>query len=157
MCLEVFMKNTKRLFVLLFLSLSILLFSSCSAMASAHIEPDKQYVLSGSELQTLNNNLSKLRSINEQQQERLAKQQEQLKMLNEKLSVAEQQLQKSNEALVRAKDNSQRAEGSLTNANQSLTKLLSEEKETRLRIKRQRNMWEAIGITTLCLLIPHKV
>ena len=53
------------------------------------------------------------------------------------------------EELQKAKENSTKASGSLTNANQSLTAWSAEQKRTRLRIKRQRNAWEAIAAGAL--------
>lgn len=118
---------------------------SAPVMASATIEPGRSYVISGEQLQTLSDDLKKLRSINEQQRQRLTEQQQQISELQERLATAEQSLTASQEALQTAREQQIRVETSLTSANESLIKWSAEEKRTRLRIKAQRNAWETIA------------
>lgn len=128
----------------------LLLFSfSASASAAATIEPGASYVISGKQLMTLNDDLNRLKAINAQQQQRLEKQTVQLNQLQMQLEEARASLQTSREELQKAKENSTKASDSLTNANQSLTAWSAEQKRTRLRIKRQRNAWEAIAAGAL--------
>lgn len=153
--------NKKCFFIVLGCLLSCLLSSPLAASASdgslGQSTSEKQYVLKESELNTLSNNLEKLKVINGRQQDTLGKQQEQIKKLNEKLSVAEKQLWKSNEALTKAEDTSRKVNDSLMTVNQSFEKFVNEERRTRLRIKRQRNMWEALCISSLFLFTYHKL
>lgn len=137
--------------------LVLVCFSASLCSASATIDANKTYTISGAKLLKLDSNLKQLKDINKKQQTQLAEQLQQIKLLNEKLEKAEESAKESSEALKQAETASTKAQDSLTNVNQSLMKLSLNEKETRLRIKRQRNMWEAIGITSLCLLISHKV
>lgn len=118
---------------------------SVPVMASATIEPGRSYVISGEQLQTLSNDLKRLRSINEQQRQRLTEQQQQISELQERLATAEQSLTASQEALQTAREQQIRVETSLTSANESLIRWSAEERRTRLRIKAQRNAWEAVA------------
>ena len=128
----------------------LLLFSfSASASAAATIEPGASYAISGKQLMTLNDDLNRLKAINAQQQQRLEKQTVQLNQLQMQLEEARASLQTSREELQKAKENSTKASDSLTNANQSLTAWSAEQQRTRLRIKRQRNAWEAIAAGAL--------
>ena len=127
------------------IGLWLLFFASGSASAAGTIEPGASYVISGKQLMTLNDDLNRLKAINAQQQQRLEKQTVQLSQLQMQLEEARASLQTSREDLQKAKENSAKANDSLTNANQSLTAWSAEEKRTRLRIKRQRNSWEAIA------------
>ena len=122
-----------------------LCFLASPCFASATIDVNKTYTISGAKLLKLDSNLKQLKEINKKQQMQLAEQSQQIKLLNEKLEKAEKSAKESREALTKAKEASMKAQGSLTNANQSLMKLSLSEKETRLRIKRQRNTWEAVA------------
>ena len=147
------MKRLKALITGIVLASLCFLASPC--FASATIDANRTYTISGEKLLKLDSNLKQLKEINRKQQTQLAEQLQQIKLLNEKLVKAEQSAKESREALTKAEEASMKAQGSLTNVNQSLMKLSLNEKETRLRIKRQRNTWEAIsGGLALCLV--HK-
>lgn len=122
-----------------------LCFLASPCFASATIDVNKTYTISGAKLLKLDSNLKQLKEINRKQQMQLAEQSQQIKLLNEKLERAEQSAKESEAALKKAEEASMKAQGSLTNVNQSLMKLSLSEKETRLRIKRQRNTWEAVS------------
>ena len=122
-----------------------LCFLASPCFASATIDVNKTYTISGVKLLKLDSNLKQLKEINRKQQMQLAEQSQQIKLLNEKLERAEQSAKESEAALKKAEETSMKAQGSLTNVNQSLMKLSLNEKETRLRIKRQRNTWEAVS------------
>lgn len=131
-----------------FLTGIVLLLVCCSASlcsASGTIDANKTYTISGAKLLKLDSNLKQLKDINKKQQMQLAEQLQQIKTLNEKLEKAEKSAKESSEALKMAEEASTKAQGSLTNVNQSLMKLSIQEKETRLRIKKQRNTWEFVS------------
>lgn len=136
----------KRLRLLIIgIVLASLCFLASPCFASATIDVNKTYTISGEKLLKLDSNLKQLKEINRKQQTQLAEQSQQIKLLNEKLVKVEQSAKESREALMKAEEASMRAQGSLMNVNQSLMKLSLSEKETRLRIKRQRNTWEAVA------------
>ena len=122
-----------------------LCFLASPCFASATIDVNKTYTISGAKLLKLDSNLKQLKEINKKQQTQLAEQSQQIRLLNEKLGRAEQSAKESAPALRKAEEASMKAQGSLMNVNQSLMKLSLNEKETRLRIKRQRNTWEAVS------------
>ncbi len=140
--------DTKKL-LLLFLSLLFcwwLLVASGTCSASEMPEPvpeERTYTITETQLRGLETRLTMLDQVLAQQspelttlQLQLAESKKELTMLRNELTMSKQQLTK--------------AEESLQNANLYLEKCAQEEKRTRLRIKAQRNTWEAIAA---CLVV----
>ena len=133
----------------LLLLLSVLLcwwLFSASATASASGMPADQtqavYQITELELTTLENNISTLKSINEKLQMELAAQKRELHVLREESSRLLRQLNE-------LKQQSQKQDESLMNANSLLETYATEAKRERLRIKAQRNSWEAVAACAL--------
>ena len=130
--------ETKKL-LLCFLSLLFawwLLVASGTCAASGTPEP--VYQITESELTTLENNLAQLSSINTRLQLDLKVQSDEATAL--KLEVTE--LKKQLEQL---RSQSVKQEDSLATANKLLEQYATEAKRERLRIKAQRNTWEAVA------------
>ena len=94
------------------------------------------------ELVRLEDNLSRLKSINTRLQTESATQKEQAKVLLEQVTRLQSQLATLREA-------SQKQQDLLTNANRSLAEYATEAKRTRLRIKAQRNWWECVAVAAV--------
>ena len=125
----------------LLLFLSCLLFWWCvlaPATCSASSAP-RTYMITEEELVRLEDNLSRLKSINTRLQTESATQKEQAKVLLEQVTRLQSQLATLREA-------SQKQQDLLTNANRSLAEYATEAKRTRLRIKAQRNTWLAVAL-----------
>ena len=120
------------------LSLCLLLsFLSAPATCSASTE-EPMFLISQSELETLSSNLMRLKELNQ-------KSQRELQTLRSQLTESKAESLKLKARLAELTATSMRQENSLTKANQSLMQYAAEEKRTRLRIKAQRNMWEAMA------------
>lgn len=117
---------------------------SWPAMASA-TTPEPVYTISQEQLDQLQNNLTRLQTINSELLKNSRKQSKQIATLQSRLATAEQQSRDLETRLLQAESDSLRASNSLTKVNQSLTKFAAEEKRTRLRIKAQRNTFEAVA------------
>lgn len=120
------------------------LLCSLPAMASASTQ-EPVYTISRAQLDQLSSNLTRLQTINSELLKNSRKQSKQIATLQSRLATAEQQSRDLETQLIQAETDSQKASDSLTKANQSLTKFAEQEKRTRLRIKAQRNTWEAIA------------
>ena len=130
--------ETKKL-LLLFLSLLFcwwLLVASGTCSASEMPEP--MYQITESELRTLETNLAQLRSANERLQVDLRAQSSEATALRKEVTALRKELSD-------LKALSVTQESSLTNANKLLEEYAIEAKRERLRIKAQRNTWEAIA------------
>ena len=138
--------QTKK-WLLAFLSLLLcwwLFFAPATCSASPTPEPaPKVYTITEAQLSTLEKNLDLLDQVLAQQdpelttlQLQLVESKKELTMLRNELAISKEQLKK--------------AEDSLRNANLYLEKCAQEEKRTRLRIKAQRNFWEAVAA---CLVV----
>ena len=125
---------------------TLLLLYCCSGQASAAaITGEATYMITQSELDQLSSNLTRLQTINSELLKNSRKQSEQIATLQSRLATAEQQSRDLETRLLQAESDSLKASNSLTKANQSLTQYAAEEKRTRLRIKAQRNTWEAVA------------
>ena len=135
--------KTKKL-LLLFLSLLLCwwLFSA-SATCSASGTPEKTYQITETQLQALEQRLNLLDQVLAQQNPELTTLQLQLAESKKELTTLRNELSMSKEQLTKAEE-------SLRNANLYLEKCAAEEKKTRLRIKAQRNFWEAVAA---CLVV----
>ena len=97
------------------------------------------------ELTKLENNLTELKTINEALRTACSGQQIKAAELQVKLTKAEELSRTLQSQLADLQTKSTRQEALLTQANESLKEYAAEEKRTRLRIKAQRNMWEAMA------------
>ena len=142
MMFQDFDQRTKKL-LLLFLSLLLcwwLFFAPGTASASEMPanQPVVMYQITESELTTLETNLVQLRSINERLQVDLKVQSDEATLLRKELDALKKELE-------HLRSLSQTQESSLTNANKLLEQYATEAKRERLRIKAQRNTWEAVA------------
>ena len=131
--------QTEKKLLLLFLSLLFcwwLFFAPGTCSASGTPEP--MYQITESELRTLETNLAQLRSANERLQVDLRAQSSEATQLKKELAALRKELSD-------LKALSVTQESSLTNANKLLEEYAIEAKRERLRIKAQRNTWEAVA------------
>jgi len=147
--LEIFFKKLK-VFCLVFLIGSVLSFCTPSACYAGSVsatigapESERTYLVRESELLSLQNDLTRLRQDKETSQKALTSLSEKLKMSTEKLAECEKLLEKQTAELTKLKEASGTQETSLTMLNQSFETFSKEERSRRLRIKAQRNGWEA--------------
>ena len=142
-------------FWLAFLS-SLLLFSAATFAASGTPEMPETYQITAAELRQLEGNLTRLQQINDSLRQTCGQQQNRLVDLATALNRAEQQLataQRQQTALQlqiqTLQDRSTKQEQLLNEANESFRKYAAEEKARRVRIKAQRNAWEAVAACAL--------
>ena len=131
--------QTEKKLLLLLLSLLFcwwLFFAPGTCSASGTPEP--MYQITESELRTLETNLAQLRSANERLQVDLRAQSSEATQLKKELAALRKELSD-------LKALSVTQESSLTNANKLLEEYAIAAKKERLRIKAQRNTWEAIA------------
>ena len=136
----------------LFLPL-LLLLAPVTSWAS---ETPATYQITAAELTELQDNLSRLQLINDSLRQTCGQQQNRLVDLATALNRAEQQLataQRQQTALQlqiqTLQDRSTKQEQLLNEANESFEMFAKEEKARRLRIKAQRNAWEAVAACAL--------
>ncbi len=127
--------------------LLLCLFSaSASAAASASATTQEPvYMMTQSELERLSSNLNELRNSNKRSQQEVKVLRKELATSKDELLEARKQsseLKKQLDLLTMASKNQ---ETSLETVNRSLMASAKEEKRTRLRIKAQRNTWEAVA------------
>lgn len=115
--------------------------------------PAKMYTLSEQELETLERNSSELQKINEQLQATCNGQEVQLTTLQEQLTQAQELSLRLKNQIDRLTAQSVEQQSLIEKTNESLQKFAQEEKRTRLRIKRQRNAWEAAAALLACVAI----
>ena len=139
----------------LFLPLLCLSLSFVPATASASETP-ATYQITAAELTELQDNLSRLQLINDSLRQTCGQQQNRLVDLATALNRAEQQLataQRQQTALQlqiqTLQDRSTKQEQLLNEANKSFEMFAKEEKARRVRIKAQRNAWEAVAACAL--------
>ena len=125
----------------LFLPLLCLLVLFPAATSSASETP-ATYQITESELRTLETNLAQLRSANERLQVDLRAQSSEATALRKEVTALRKELSD-------LKALSVTQESSLTNANKLLEEYAIEAKRERLRIKAQRNAWEAVAACAL--------
>lgn len=120
------------------LSLCLLLsFLSAPATCSASTE-EPMFLISQSELETLSSNLMRLKELNQ-------KSQWELQTLRSQLTESKAESLKLKARLAELTATSMRQETSLTNVNRLLSEYSTDQRRTRLRIKAQRNTWEAVA------------
>lgn len=139
----------------LFLPLLCLLVLLPAATSSASETP-ATYQITAAELTELQDNLSRLQLINDSLRQTCGQQQNRLVDLATALNRAEQQLataQRQQTALQMQiqtlQDRSTKQEQLLNEANESFRKYTADQKRTRVRIKAQRNAWEAVAACAL--------
>ena len=130
----------------LFLPL-LLLLAPVTSWAS---ETPATYQITAAELQRLDDNLTRLKQINEELRQASGQQKNQIVDLQTALTQAQQQLTEARRQqtalqlqIQTLQDRSTKQEQLLNEANKSLAEYATEAKKTRLRIKAQRNTWAA--------------
>lgn len=130
--------------------LLLLLLCSFSASVSAAATTEvPTYMITQTELNQLSSNLNELKKINEALRTACSGQQIKAAELQVKLTKAEELSRTLQSQLADLQAKSTRQEALLTQANESLKEYAREEKRTRLRIKAQRNTWEAVATVLL--------
>ena len=125
----------KFFFAALFLSFAALLLGCGSASAR-----ERTYEITEEELVLLEENLSELSTVNDGQREKLANLQEKLKASETRLEASERNSRMLSARLdLLSKELTEQA-SSLENANRLLKEYEQEERRTRRRLERQRNM-----------------
>ena len=115
--------------------------------------PVKMYTLSEQELTTLEKNSNELAKINEQLRKTCNGQEVQLTTLQEQLTQAQELSLKLKNQIDRLTAQSAEQRNLIEKTNRLLQESAKEEKRTRLRIKRQRNGWEAAAALLACVAI----
>ena len=115
--------------------------------------PVKMYTLSEQELATLEWNSSELAKINETLRKTCNGQEVQLTTLREQLTQAQELSMKLKNQIDSLTAQSAEQQSLIEKTNELLKKSAQEEKRTRLRIKRQRNTWEAAAALLACVAI----
>lgn len=136
--------------------LSLLLFAlPCYAAPSLDINtvPGKMYTLSEQELTTLERNSNELAKINEQLQATCNGQEVQLTTLQKQLTQAQELSMKLKSQIDSLTAQSAEQQNLIEKTNKLLQESAKEEKRTRLRLKRQRNTWEAAAALLACVAI----
>lgn len=136
--------------------LSLLLLSlPCYAAPSLDTStgPEKMYTLSEQELTTLERNSNELAKINEQLQATCNGQEVQLTTLQEQLTQAQELSLRLKNQIDRLTAQSAEQQSLIAKTNKLLQESAKEEKRTRLRLKRQRNTWEAVAGVLVCVAI----
>ena len=134
--------------ILLLVFLFALLFWWCVSAPVTYAAGNEQrtYTVTEQELEQLATNLDKLEQISVTQKRELGR-------LKDTLTKSQTELNQLKNQLSTSKEQLKQAQTSLDKANQLLQQYANEEKRTRLRIKRQRNFWIAMTITTLTVAV----
>lgn len=127
----------------------------CYAAPSLDINtvPGKMYTLSEQELTTLERNSNELAKINEQLQATCNGQEVQLTTLQKQLTQAQELSMKLKSQIDSLTAQSAEQQNLIEKTNKLLQESAKEEKRTRLRLKRQRNTWEAAAALLACVAI----
>lgn len=115
--------------------------------------PEKMYTLSEQELTTLERNSNELAKINEQLQATCNGQEVQLTTLQKQLTQAQELSLKLKNQIDSLTAQSAEQKNLIEKTNKLLQESAKEEKRTRLRLKRQRNAWEAAAALLACVAI----
>lgn len=115
--------------------------------------PEKMYTLNEQELTALERNSNELARINEELRKTCNGQEVQLTTLQEQLTQAQELSTKLKNQIDSLTAQSAEQRNLIKKTNESLQKFAQEEKRTRLRIKRQRNTWEAAAALLACVAI----
>lgn len=147
--------KTKRLLLLFLLCLFAWWLLGGSVTASASGTPDPQTVtVEVAELNRLDSIFSQLSQRNGKLQNELTDSNTELIKSKEALKRAQQELMQLRLQIAALKSLSVNQENLLQKANKSFEEYAAEQKRTRLRIKAQRNTWEAVAA---CLVIALAV
>lgn len=111
---------------------------TCSASGTPTKQPVVMYQITEQELSQLETNLATLRSIKDRLTVDLKVQSDEATQLRKELAALKKELEQ-------LRSLSQTQGNSLTNANRLLEEYATEAKRERLRIKAQRNTWEAVA------------
>lgn len=144
----------------LFLPLLCLLVLLPAATSSASETP-ATYQITAAELQRLDDNLTRLKQINEELRQASGQQKNQIVDLQTALTQAQQQLTEARRQqtalqlqIQTLQDRSTKQEQLLNEANESFARYSKEQKRTRLRVKSQRNAaWTTAGILAIGLIL----
>lgn len=139
MIFQDFGRTEKKLLLLVLSLLFCFWLFAGSATASASGTPEPVYTITETELTTLENNISTLKSSNSRLQVDLKAQSDEATLLRKQLAELKKELEQ-------LRSLSQTQESSLTNANKLLEEYAIEAKRERLRIKAQRNGWIATTV-----------
>ena len=142
--------RTEKTLLLLVLSLLFcfwLFAGSATALASGTQEA--MYQITESELTTLENNISTLKSINDRLQVDLREQSSEATRLRQELDALRRELEQ-------LRSLSAKQEDSLTSANKLLEQYAIEEKNKRLRIKAQRNAYFIGMVAATVVAVCHR-
>ena len=136
------------------LSLLLSALPCCAAPSSdTSTAPEKMYTLSEQELETLEQNSNELARINEQLQATCNGQEVQLTTLRQQLTQAQELSLKLKSQIDKLTAQSAEQQSLIAKTNKLLQESAKEEKRTRLRLKRQRNTWEAAAALLACVAI----
>lgn len=122
-------------------------------LSATSTAPGKMYTLSEQELATLERNSNELAKINEELRKTCNGQEIQLTTLQKRLTQAQELSMKLKSQIDSLTAQSAEQQNLIEKTNESLQKFAQEEKRTRLRIKRQRNGWEAAAALLACVAI----
>ena len=129
--------------------LLVLLFAWCLWLPDTTYAAEVEYRITASELNQLENNLSRLKIINEKSQMELKLLKNELKLSKEELTKAKNESILLKTELIALKQTSQTQTELLQNANKSLETYAAEEKKKKRAIKTQRNV--AYGLSAVLL------
>ena len=140
----------------LFLPLLCLLVLLPAATSSASETPQESYTVTAAELAELQSNLTRLQELNSELRQtsgalrnQLVDCQTELTQAREQLTAAETQSRKLQDQLTALTKKSMSQDALLTSVNESFRKYAADQKRTRVRIKAQRNAWEAVAACAL--------
>ena len=133
----------------LFLPLLCLLVLLPAATSSASETPQEAYTVTAAELRQLEGNLTRLQQINDSLTQALGAQKNKAVDLQIALTEARRRQTALQAELDNLKDLSKMQAESLEKANKSFEMFAAEEKARRVRIKAQRNAWEAVAACAL--------
>ena len=154
MMFQDFDQTTKKL-LLLFLSALLcwwLFFAPATCSASAPEEP-QTVTVEVAELNRLDSIFSRLSQVNGKLQNELTDSRTELAKSQEALKKAQQELKQLHLQMAVLKALSANQENSLQKVNESFKQYAEEQKRTRLRIKAQRNTWEAVAACLVVALV----
>lgn len=129
--------------------LLVLLFAWCLWLPDTTYAAEAEYRITASELNQLENNLSRLKTVNEKSQMELKLLKNELKLSKEELTKAKNESNLLKTELIALKQTSQTQTELLQSANKSLETYAAEEKKRQRVIKTQRNV--AYGVSAVLL------
>ena len=146
---EDFGKTEKKLLLLVLSLLFCYWLFAGSATASASGTQEAMYQITESELTTLENNISTLKSINDKLQVDLREQSNEATRLRQELDALRKELEQ-------LRSLSTKQEDSLMSANKLLEQYAIEEKNKRLRVKAQRNAYFIGMVAAAVVAVCHR-